>query len=32
MSFSPTHKVLMRAMNVQVSSDWMYAAWEFRKP
>jgi hypothetical protein len=31
-SFSPTHKVLMRAMNVQVSSDWMYAAWEFRKP
>jgi uncharacterized membrane protein YtjA (UPF0391 family) len=31
-SFSPTHKVLMRVMNVQVSSDWMYAAWEFRKP
>jgi len=31
-SFSPTHKVLMRLMNVQVSSDWMYAAWEFRKP
>jgi hypothetical protein len=32
MSFSPTHKALMRLMNVQVSSDWMYAAWEFRKP
>jgi hypothetical protein len=31
-SFSPTHKALMRGMNVQVSSDWMYAAWEFRKP
>ena len=30
--FSPTHKALMRVMNVQVSSDWMYAAWEFRKP
>ena len=32
MSFSPTHKALMRVMNVQVSSDWMYGAWEFRKP
>ncbi|MCU1335126.1 MAG: rane protein-like protein [Bryobacterales bacterium] len=31
-SFSPTHKALMRAAGVQVSSDWMYAAWEFRKP
>ena len=31
-SFSPTHKALMRVMNVQVASDWMYAAWEFRKP
>jgi hypothetical protein len=31
-SFSPTHKVLMRAMRVQVSSDLMYSAWEFRKP
>jgi hypothetical protein len=31
-SFSPTHKALMRIMNVQVSSDWMYASWEFRKP
>jgi hypothetical protein len=30
-SFSPTHKVLMRLMNLHVSSDWMYAAWEFRK-
>jgi hypothetical protein len=30
-SFSPTHKVLMRVMNVQVSSDWMYSSWEFRK-
>jgi len=32
LSFSPTHKALMRVMNVQVSSDWMYSAWEFRKP
>jgi len=32
LAFSPTHKALMRVMNVQVSSDWMYAAWEFRKP
>ena len=32
LSFSPTHKALMRAMNVPVSSDWMYGAWEFRKP
>ncbi len=32
LSFSPTHKALMRVMNVQVASDWMYAAWEFRKP
>ena len=31
-SFSPTHKALMRMMNVQVFSDWMYEAWEFRKP
>jgi hypothetical protein len=31
-SFSPTHKALMRTMHVQVSSDWMYSAWEFRKP
>ncbi|MBZ5673167.1 MAG: hypothetical protein LAP61_02885 [Acidobacteriia bacterium] len=31
-SFSPTHKALMRLMNVQVSTDWMYSAWEFRKP
>ncbi|MGZ7030140.1 MAG: hypothetical protein ACXVG9_12515, partial [Terriglobales bacterium] len=31
-AFSPAHKALMRMMNVQVSSDWMYAAWEFRKP
>jgi hypothetical protein len=31
-AFSPTHIALMRAMHVQVSSDWMYAAWEFRKP
>ncbi len=31
-SFSPTHKILMRAAKVQVASDWMYAAWEFRKP
>jgi hypothetical protein len=30
--FSPTHKLLMRATNLQVSSDWMYAAWEFREP
>ena len=32
MSFSPTHRSLMRAANIQVSSDWMYSAWEFRKP
>ncbi len=31
-SFSPTHKVLMRLMHVQVASDLMYGAWEFRKP
>ena len=31
-AFSPTHKLLMRMMHVQVSSDWMYSAWEFRKP
>jgi uncharacterized membrane protein len=30
-AFSPTHKALMRLMNVQVSSDWMYAAWEFQR-
>lgn len=29
--FSPTHKALMRIMNVPVSSDWMYGTWEFRK-
>jgi hypothetical protein len=32
MSFSPTHRALMRVVNVQVSSDLMYAAWEFQKP
>jgi uncharacterized membrane protein YtjA (UPF0391 family) len=32
LAFSPTHKALMRLMRVQVSSDWMYSAWEFRKP
>ena len=31
-AFSSTHKALMRAMRVPVSSDWMYSAWEFRKP
>jgi hypothetical protein len=31
LSFSPTHKALLRIMKVQVSSDWMYSAWEFRK-
>jgi hypothetical protein len=31
-SFSATQKALMRVMHVQVSSDWMYASWEFRKP
>ena len=31
-SFSPTHKVLMRTIRVQVSTDWMYSAWDFRKP
>jgi hypothetical protein len=30
-AFSSTHKALMRAMKVPVSSDWMYSAWEFRK-
>src|SRR5579872_7458177 len=30
--FSPTHNVLMRMMNVQISSGLMYGAWEFRKP
>ncbi len=30
-AFSATHKALMRAMRVQVSSDWMYSAWEFRR-
>lgn len=30
--FSATHKALMRVTNIQVSSDWMYSAWEFRKP
>jgi hypothetical protein len=30
-SFSPTHKALMKIMHVQVSSDFMYAAWEFQK-
>ena len=28
-SFSPTHKALMRAANLPVSSEYMYAAWEF---
>jgi hypothetical protein len=28
--FSPTQKALMRAANIQVSTDWLYAAWEFR--
>jgi len=32
MSFSPAQKALMRAARIQVSSDWMYGAWEFRKP
>lgn len=32
MAFSPTHKALMRLMQVQVSSDWMYSAWEFQRP
>jgi hypothetical protein len=32
MSFSPTHQALMRAANITVSSDWMYSAWEFRRP
>jgi hypothetical protein len=32
MYLSPTHKTLMRMMSVQVSSDLMYGAWEFRKP
>jgi hypothetical protein len=32
LAFSPTHKTLMRVMNVPISSDWMYASWEFRKP
>jgi hypothetical protein len=32
MTFSPTHKVLMRLANIQVPSDVMYGAWEFRKP
>jgi hypothetical protein len=31
LSFSPTLKALLRIMKVQVSSDWMYSAWEFRK-
>jgi hypothetical protein len=30
--FSPTHKALMRVMNVQASSAVLYGAWEFRKP
>lgn len=29
--FPPTHTALMRAMNVQVSSNVMFGAWEFRK-
>jgi uncharacterized membrane protein len=28
--FSPTQKALMRAADIQVSTDWLYAAWEFR--
>jgi hypothetical protein len=31
-SFSPTHKTLMRAAHIEVSSDIMYAAWEFLRP
>jgi len=31
-AFSFTHRTLMRVMRLQVSSDWMYSAWEFRKP
>jgi hypothetical protein len=31
-SFSPTHKTLMHAAHVEVSSDIMYAAWEFLRP
>ena len=30
--FSPTQKALMRAANIQVSTDWLYVAWEFRDP
>lgn len=30
--FAPIHHALMSAMHVRASSDWMYAAWEFRKP
>jgi hypothetical protein len=30
--FSATQKVLMRVANVQVSTDFSYAAWEFRDP
>jgi uncharacterized membrane protein len=31
-SFSPAQRTLLRATNMPVSSGWMYAAWEFRKP
>ena len=31
MPFAAVHQALMSAMNVRASSDWMYAAWEFRK-
>ena len=29
--FSPAQKALMRAANIQVSTDWLYSAWEFRE-
>jgi hypothetical protein len=32
MSFSATHKTLMRLMDVHTASDLMYGVWEFRKP
>jgi len=31
-SFSPTHQALMRATHIEVSSNIMYAAWEFLRP
>ena len=30
-AFSATHKAILRAANIQISSDLMYAAWEFQK-